>query len=253
MTTVLVWTDLAPRPGWQQMALDEAAIDIARDDDVTLLRLYRWDTNTVSFGAHEMATRTWNRHALKTAGIPVVRRPTGGRAVWHDSDDLTYSVAARLPPSTALRDFYRTTHEELALALDSLGLPTAMAPSLPRTPSLSAGACFEAAVGGEVLVAGTKAIGSAQLVRQGVMLQHGAIARRDPLIRLDAFLLNAPGRQGAGARDVLPEAPTIAAAIEGRWRVRGATTAPARLTQRVEAASVHYSPRYHDASWTWRR
>jgi hypothetical protein len=148
----LVWTDLAPRPGWQQMALDEAAIDIARDEDVALLRLYRWETDTVSFGAHEMATRTWNRQALEAAGIPVVRRPTGGRAVWHDSDDLTYSSVARLPPGTALRDFYRTTHEELAAALDSLGVFTAMAPGLRRTPGLGSGACFDAAVGGEVLV-----------------------------------------------------------------------------------------------------
>lgn len=253
MSNLFVWTDLAPRPGWQQMALDEAAIDIARDDDMALLRLYRWDTDTVSFGAHEMATRTWNRAALEAAGVPTVRRPTGGRAVWHDADDLTYSWAARLPAGTALRDFYRTTHEELAAALDSLGLATAMAPGLRRSPGLAGGACFDTAVGGEVLVAGAKAIGSAQLVRSGVLLQHGAIARRDPLAQLDAFLLDAVDCPTTGARDVLPEASDIAAAIEARWRAKGATTAPARLTQRVEAASLQYGTRYQDAIWTWRR
>lgn len=253
MSTSLVWTDLGPRPGWQQMALDEAAMTVAREQDVTLLRLYRWDTDTVSFGAHEVATRTWSRAALEAAGVPTVRRPTGGRAVWHDADDLTYSWAARLPAGTALRDFYRTTHEELAAALDSLGLATAMAPGLRRTPGLAAGACFDTAVGGEVLVAGAKAIGSAQLTRSGVLLQHGAIARRDPLARLDEFLLNAAEWRATGARDVLPDASDIAAAIEARWRAKGARTAPARLTQRVEVTSLQYGARYQDAAWTWRR
>lgn len=253
MTTLLVWADLAPRPGWQQMALDEAAIDLVREADIALFRLYTWDTNTVSLGAHEMACRTWDRAGLEAAGIPTVRRPTGGRAVWHDSADLTYALAARLPRGTGLRDFYRTTHEELAAALATLGLPTAMAPALPRTPGLAAGACFDTAVGGEVLVAGAKAIGSAQLVRRGALLQHGAIACRDPLGPLGAFLLDATDKPSAEARDVLPEAATIAAAVESRWRARGAETASPRLTQRLQAASLQYGIRYRDANWTWRR
>ncbi len=235
------------------MALDEAALDIARDEGVVLLRLYRWEADTVSFGAHEMAARTWDREALEAADVPVVRRPTGGRAVWHARDDLTYSSVSQVPPGTAVRDVYRTTHEELAAALHTLGVASALAPAHGRTPALTSGACFDMATGGEVLVGGEKAIGSAQLVRGGVLLQHGAIARRDPLAPLGAFVLDASRRLPPRAQDVLPESPVIAKAIEARWRARGAEPAPVQLTQRVVAASIRYQDRYQDASWTWRR
>ena len=78
----VVWSDLAPRPGADQMALDHALLGLAATDGVPVLRLYRWDRDTISFGTNEAALGTWDRSRLESAGLPCVRRPTGGRAVW---------------------------------------------------------------------------------------------------------------------------------------------------------------------------
>ena len=75
------------------MAADAALLRELRDDPDTLpiVRVYAWDRPCVSIG------RLQDEAAVRAAfpGLPLVRRPTGGRAVRH-GDDLTVSVAARL-------------------------------------------------------------------------------------------------------------------------------------------------------------
>lgn len=235
------------------MAIDEALLDIVQQGGPAVLRLYRWSADTVSFGAHEVARRSWNRTALEAANVPCVRRPTGGRAVWHSLADLTYALTTPLPAGTSARGIYRNVHERLAIAMTTVGLAVVLAPPPPRLPRLDAGACFDAAVGGEVLVGGHKAIGSAQLVRGGAVLQHGAIARANPVASLNRFATAPnPGAQG-GARVVLPNASVIADAVTDVWRKHGAVDATPELTERAELASIQYAVRYRSADWTWRR
>lgn len=246
------WLDLAPRDGATQMALDHAALDLAEAEGVQLLRLYRWAGDTVSFGANEAAARHWNREGLAVAGVPVVRRPTGGRAVWHAADDLTYAVTAPLAAVGGLRPGYRMLHERLAAALATVGLASTLAPAPARLPGLAAGACFDVAVGGELVVGGRKAVGSAQLTQGHALLQHGAIARADRLPALARFRLDAP-LVGAWDRPVdLPSAERLADAIRRTWTAEGAVAAPATVTARLLALS-EAQRRYRDPAWTWRR
>src|SRR5690606_19846924 len=79
------------RPGWRQMAADRALLDLAVREGVVVLRLYRWDPFCLSFGAHEPAARRYDRDRIAALGLDTVRRPTGGRAVWH-ARELTYAV-----------------------------------------------------------------------------------------------------------------------------------------------------------------
>jgi len=53
-------------------------------------------------------------------GAPVVRRPTGGRAVWHEHE-VTYAVTAPIALSITT-EAYREIHTRLAAALRSLGI-----------------------------------------------------------------------------------------------------------------------------------
>lgn len=249
-----VWIDERARDGSEQMALDEALLDLARGSDVAVLRVYRWSADTVSFGAHEAASRTWDRERLEAANVPAVRRPTGGRAVWHATTDLTYAVTQPLVSGQSIRSIYRTIHDHLANALGALGLDTSIAASPARTPRLAAGgACFDAAVGGEVLIDGRKAIGSAQVVRAGAVLQHGAIARSDPFRNLAPFGRGELSIPVGEAYIMLTDPSDLARAIGDYWMQLGATAAPSDVTgPAVQAAAAHLA-RYRSSAWTWRR
>ena len=90
------WTllvDPAGRPGWHNMAVDQALLDLAAGEGRAFLRIYRWEPSCLSFGRNEPALRRYDRAAIERQGLDTVRRPTGGRAVWH-ADEVTYAVAA---------------------------------------------------------------------------------------------------------------------------------------------------------------
>ncbi len=55
------------------------------------VRLYAWAPATLSVGYGQSIERDIDLDALERFGIPMVRRPTGGRAVLHDRE-VTYSV-----------------------------------------------------------------------------------------------------------------------------------------------------------------
>lgn len=235
------------------MALDHALRDRAAAEGTTILRLYQWSDDTISFGANEAATRHWDRTRIEAARIAVVRRPTGGRAVWHSTSDLTYALTGPLTAYAGARSAYQSIHGHLVAALCRLGLAAECAPTLPRLPGLRRGACFEVAVGGEVLVAGLKVIGSAQLVARDSLLQHGAIARADRLPLLAQFGSERHSSTPAGSWPRLPPVDAITDAIATEWTSRGALPIPDELTTWADAASVKHQARYRDPLWTWRR
>src|ERR1041385_6680317 len=154
------------------MAVDAALLDAAAADGEAFLRLYRWEPHCLSFGRHEPALRRYDGELVRTMGLDCVRRPTGGRAGWH-ARELTYSIAAPLARFGGLRQAYAAIHGLLAAALRLLGARPELAPSPAHHPlPTSPGPCFASSVGGEVLVAGRKVVGSAQLRQGDAFLQH---------------------------------------------------------------------------------
>jgi len=165
------------RPGAENMAIDAGLLEQADQTCRAFLRLYRFAPSCLSLGRNEPARKRYDRAAIAHLGIDVVRRPTGGRAVWHEHE-VTYAVAAPVQAFGCLRDSYRTIHERLAAALRTLGVDATLAPDRPAPPSTAShrlNSCFATPVGGEVLVAGRKLIGSAQLRQGQAFLQHGSI------------------------------------------------------------------------------
>lgn len=150
------------------MATDEALLDEVARDGGAFLRLYRWDPPTLSLGRNQP-------NAFH--GLPTVRRPTGGQAVWHD-DEVTYAVVAPIAVFGSLRKAYCAIHTRLAAALRTLGVEAILAPVPPHRPirpSAHPGSCFATPMGGEILVNGKKLVGSAQVRRGDAFLQHGSI------------------------------------------------------------------------------
>jgi lipoate-protein ligase A len=184
------------RSGAENMAIDEALLLEADRTGAAYLRLYRWDPPCLSFGRNEPAAGRYDRAAIERRGIAVVRRPTGGRAVWHEHE-VTYAVAAPIAAFGALRHSYRWIHERLAVALRALGIEATLAPDrLTARPPDRPGCCFASPSGGEVLVGGRKVIGSAQVRRRAAFLQHGSI-----LLDGSQDVVNAVSRQPSAVSD----------------------------------------------------
>jgi lipoate-protein ligase A len=145
------------------MAADEALLDRVLRSGCAFLRLYRWNPPTLSVGRNQSWTRT---------DVPVVRRPTGGKAVWHEHE-VTYAVAAPIDLFGSLRSAYCEIHTRVAAALRA---EVTLAPYRPTVrPSDGPTSCFANPVGGEVLANGRKLVGSAQVRRGNAFLQHGSI------------------------------------------------------------------------------
>lgn len=148
------------------MAADEALLDRTVRSGGAFLRLYRWDPPTLSIGRNQP-------DALES--VPVVRRPTGGQAVWHEHE-VTYAVAAPISAFGSLRRAYCEIHTRLATALRALGVDATLAPYRPTVrPSDRPTSCFAVPVGGEILANSRKLVGSAQVRRRDAFLQHGSI------------------------------------------------------------------------------
>ncbi len=250
--STLLWLDLDPRPAEAQMSIDEATVAAARSVGRDILRIYRWQGHTVTLGANERAVAVWDRERLQHDGIRVVRRPTGGRAVWHDAADLTYAWAGAADGPADVRRIYRELHEQLASAIPQGNQAVTLA-TAGRIADLSPGACFDLPVGGEVLVGTRKAIGSAQRVYGSHLLQHGAIALRDRSQLLARYRQDTSTVRASQDGSDLPDSEQLAAAIAARWLDDGAEPIATELTSRIVLASVEHHPHYLDPAWTWRR
>lgn len=159
------------------MALDHALLDRARQGgSEAFFRLYGWTLPTLSLGYFQRFSEI--RPDLAARDVPMVRRLTGGGAIWHDRE-LTYCLI--LPrnhpcgrPSSAL---YQIVHGAIAEALGSLGAAVDQVAAGP--PRSSAGErpflCFNDPCEHDLAVGGVKVTGSAQRRREGVVLQHGSI------------------------------------------------------------------------------
>ena len=240
--------DSDAHPGSVNMALDQALLEDAARSGRAYLRLYRWDPPCLSFGRNEPALTRYDRAEIERRGLDVVRRPTGGRAVWHE-DEVTYAVAAPCASFGTLAETYRAIHERLAAALRSLGISAALAPA-GRPRDLAAGPCFAAPVGGEIVAHGRKVVGSAQVREGGAFLQHGSIllGGSQDVVRAVARGPAAPAAPPAeGGLRTLAGRPLgfadVAHAIVAAWIPAPEPGAPPAVDR----------SRFSDPRWTWRR
>ena len=249
-----LWIDERPRPGWANMALDLALLDMAEGYGESWFRLYQWEPHCLSFGRHEPASRTYDIDRIRALGLDTVRRPTGGRAVWHASE-LTYAVAAPWQVFGSLRAAYLEIHSLLGEALGTLGIATSLAPRVQTAP-LDSGGCFSQPVGGEVLANGRKMVGSAQLRRGSALLQHGSI-----LLEGGQGLLASLRRSSASGDESTAVAvwrsPKMANLADGiaecaalRWRGRWERVSN---PEPVLHTASRYYPQFQSSTWTWAR
>ncbi|HUJ73817.1 MAG TPA: hypothetical protein VL359_03120, partial [bacterium] len=130
-----------------------------------ILRLYTWDGWTLSVGRGQHVERQIDLAACGRLGVPLVRRPTGGRAVLH-GEDLTYSLCARLDQPRfqgGIMAIYREVAGALQDFLRGLGLaPQVVGFDHRERAEASSPVCFATPSAYEILLGGKKIVGSAQ-------------------------------------------------------------------------------------------
>ena len=179
------------------------------------LRFYTWDPPTVSLGYGQPIDREFDQDVCRALGVGVVRRPTGGSAIYHDGParELTYSVSATnddLGIGTDVLASYRWIARALARGLRALGAPVEIIERRREYGPVPA-FCFARTGTYELEVDGRKIVGSAQRRHGKSFIQHGSIllgidarrvaalfpATRDPLATV-ATLEQAVGRRPDG-------------------------------------------------------
>jgi lipoate-protein ligase A len=154
--------------GRTNMAIDHyfAASDRS---NFAIIRFYGWKPCCISLGYHQKISDL-NRDAIKLRSIEVVKRPTGGSAVFH-CDELTYSVIFSRDVVNH-RILYSIIHNVIAKALISIGYNVYLEDSI-KTERTEI--CYNRAAESEIKFNKKKLVGSAQRLYPTNILQHGSI------------------------------------------------------------------------------
>lgn len=144
----------------ENMAIDEALLDsIANSRAQPTIRFYRWKPSAVSIGTFQSMEKEVNVSRCRELGIDVIRRITGGGAVYHDFEgEITYSVLGPMSMfPKGIRESYRQICDWVIRGLAQLSIDASFVPI------------------NDIVVDGRKISGNAQTRRQGVLLQHGTV------------------------------------------------------------------------------
>lgn len=173
--------DTGPCAGADNMAIDEAlfrCFDPAFSPPV--LRLYGWQPPALSLGRFQKARDDLDLDRCRTDKLLVLRRITGGGAIYH-ADELTYSLVCspqQIPPASSVKDSFRVLTSFLLGFYRILGLRTGYAVDQAptgvrlgeRTPL-----CFAGKESYDIVVNGRKIGGNAQRRSRNIIFQHGSI------------------------------------------------------------------------------
>jgi lipoate-protein ligase A len=180
------------------MAQDEALLACFDPDrSRPILRLYGWSPPAISLGRFQTAEEVLDLSRCKAAGIPVVRRITGGGAIYH-AEELTYSLVCtpdQIPAAASVKESFRTLTRFICRFYELLGLDVSYAvdhfpPGTKlgeRTPF-----CFAGRETYDILVRGKKIGGNAQRRLKNVIFQHGSIPLVNHAAAGAAFLREPP-------------------------------------------------------------
>jgi lipoate-protein ligase A len=176
--------DTGPLAGPANMAVDEALLEhFGRDPSLPVLRIYGWHPPAFSLGRYQKADEVLDLHACAEAGIPVVRRITGGGVIYH-AEEITYSIVctpAHIAEAGTVKQSFARLCRFLIETYTTLGLEagfavdynTDKAPLGVRTPF-----CFAGKEEYDIIIGGRKIGGNAQRRTKGVIFQHGSIPLR---------------------------------------------------------------------------
>lgn len=149
--------------GWQNLATDEWLLDHLGEDELILYCYI--NQNAVIIGKNQNPWKECNLTAMEADGVQLVRRVTGGGAVYHDAGNLNFSFIA----GSERYDLERQLNTILQ-AVRSLGIPC------------------EFTGRNDLLADGRKFSGNAFCQRKNIRQHHGTLLIGSDMGRLQRYL-----------------------------------------------------------------
>ena len=162
---------------FMNMAVEEAIPRMVGEGKSPSTVRFWHNSNTIVIGCFQSARLEVNMEACKETGTEIVRRFTGGGAVYHDSGNLNYAISLRkghpLVPGQNLQSVFEKLSEGSVQGLRDLGVEADFQPV------------------NDIQVDGKKVSGAAGSIRWNTVFHHGCILVNSDLSILGK-VLNVP-------------------------------------------------------------
>jgi lipoate-protein ligase A len=261
--------DFQYRNIFENMAIDEAVFsETIKNRKNPTIRFYGSHPSAVSIGYFQNAEKEINIEKCRSEGIDIVRRITGGKAVFHFRE-ITYCVVAGKQEKTFPSDIsgtYKIISRCIARSLSACGIKADLAEGGRAEAGEEMNACcFSVPSKNELLVNGRKICGSAQIRKKGGFLQHGSLLMDfDPVKTTDLLL---PARKSEQLKNLIK---SVAAVNEeavlpvdiqnicqylqkGFTDELGIEMVEETLTPAEEILKIELMKKYTDANWNIKR
>ncbi len=231
------------------MALDEAISESVSAGGPPTIRFYGWRPSAVSIGYFQSLEKEVDVERCRMEGVSVVRRRTGGGAVYHDTaGEITYSVIA--PERMFSKDIlssYREICGWIIRSLSLLGIESGFKPI------------------NDIVAGGRKISGNAQTRRGGTLLQHGTVLYSVDVERMFSLLKvsdeKIKDKMISAAKDRVTSVSALSGAsrdslyralVEGFMEGKERYEAPPTAAETARATALA-AGRYNSREWNWMR
>ena len=217
---VLHWWHSRNNRPLSDLILEELLLAEAGRGSLNLLT-YAWRGPVLVLGYGQSPEGVVDLDFCAREGIPVLRRSTGGTAVYHHGAlSLCLCLPASHPWAQGIQGLYDAFVESVRAGLAAAGIGTERPAVRPPSPTVRSPICFEDHRTETLLLGGRKVLGCAQARRSRSVLVHGTL-----LFRLDAEvqarIFGVPSARIEAAMGALPSpspegAGSLAPALAGQ-------------------------------------
>lgn len=240
------------RDPYYHMACDEYFLNLCNDKKIDgIVRFYSWSPSALSVGRF-FRTAKLDLKKIEDDGIPLVRRITGGNAIFHNND-FTYSVIMQkgLYNIDTKKEYYIFIGKILQQALNALKIKA----EVKTVPDKKANTpdCFRSISQYELSDnLGKKVIGSAQKVLANAFLQHGSFFYNNNATDIAPYIKDSPNKKPI-TKDITLDFETITPLFQEVFEEYFVLKKYILDSNDIQKIENLIRARYHNKQWTFER